>query len=260
MAALMENRTKALLREGKRVYGTAVGEYTSPVYAQLAAQAGYDYLMIDREHNAWNIQSLREMVRSCRARGITPIVRIPDMVPHWISQTLDLGAQGIMVPRVESRETVEVALQRMKYPPEGERGLAPGLGHSDYMPCDAAELVRHQNEHTMLVIQIESRVAVERVDDIVSVPGVDAVMIGPMDLSLSLGVVGQVDHPEMREAMQTVMDACERHGVAGGMHMGDTDLLVAWAGRGARFLTYGGDIGFVMAGLRGGIERLRQSK
>jgi 2-dehydro-3-deoxyglucarate aldolase/4-hydroxy-2-oxoheptanedioate aldolase len=178
------------------------------------------------------------------------------MVPHWISQTLDLGAQGIMVPRVESRETVEAALRRMKYPPLGERGLALGA-QIDYLPASPAAAVEHQNQNTMLVIQIESELAVDRVDEIVSVPGLDAVMMGPMDLSLSLGVVGEVDHPKMRAAMARVIEACNRHGVACGMHMGDLDLLRHWRDQGARFLTYGGEMGFIKAGLDAGIRALR---
>jgi len=257
MSTLKENRTKHMLAARECAFGTAIAEYGTPAYAQMAALAGYDYLMIDREHNAWDIQTLREIVRTCRARDITPIVRIPDMVPHWISQMLDLGAEGIMIPRVESRATVEAALRRMKYPPEGERGIATGIGNCDYQPCDAAEVVVNANANTMLVIQIESQLAVDRVDDIVSVPGLDAVMIGPMDLSLSLGMVGQVDAPPMREAMGTILAACTRHGVACGLHLGDAALLRQWAERGARFITYSSDIGFVQDGLREGIRRLK---
>jgi 2-keto-3-deoxy-L-rhamnonate aldolase RhmA len=184
-------------------------------------------------------------------------VRIPDLVPHWISQTLDLGAEGIMVPRVESRAAAELAVSRMKYPPLGQRGLATGVGHSDFVSSlDAQAFVDNANANTLLVIQIESARGVQQVNDIVSVPGIDAVMIGPMDLSLSLGYVGQLEHPVVEAAMGTIIDACNRHGVAGGMHMGNADLLRKWRDRGARFITCSGDLGFLEQGARAAIATL----
>lgn len=257
---LKVNRTKALLAQGQVVYGTACTGVRSPTWAQIAAGAGFDYLMIDAEHHPWSLETLAEVCRTSRAKDITPIVRLPDALPDWISRCLDLGAEGVVLPRVENPDTVALAVERMKYPPQGRRGLSTGGGHSDYLgTADPAGFIAHMNENTMLVIQIETAAAVERADEILAAGGVDAVMVGPMDLTLSLGVVGQIHHARMDEAMTAILRACERAGVASGFHTTDVEFLRKWRRAGARFLTFGSDLGFLTSAARQACQAIRDS-
>jgi 2-keto-3-deoxy-L-rhamnonate aldolase RhmA len=142
----------------------------------------------------------------------------------------------VMVPRVETRETVEAIVDAVKYPPLGHRGYGLRPIHTDRKPVAMPDAIAHMNDNTLIIIQIESAAAVEAIDDIVSVPGVDVALIGPADLSTSLGVPGDFEHPKMVAAIQAMVDGCERHGVAAGAHLPSVEAWKPWVARGMRCL------------------------
>ena len=195
MSTFHVNRTKEALRNGQAVVGTMVVEIRQPSVMQLLVNAGFDFIVIDNEHSPYSSGTIAELSQAARNLGLTPIVRVPDLAYPYLAQPLDSGAQGIMLPRVYNADQVKEAVQIMKYPPLGARGCAFGRGATDFKGAPLAETMAAANEQTMLIVQIETKEAIENGDEILAVPGVDVAFVGPTDLSISLGVPGQIDSP-----------------------------------------------------------------
>lgn len=245
------NRIKQALRNGQSVLGTMVAEIRQPAIMQLLANAGFDFVIIDNEHGPFNIETIADLSRTARWVGLTPIVRVPELAYPYLAQSLDVGAQAIMLPRVTDVSQVEQAAQIIKYPPVGQRGCALSRAHTNFRAGPVQEIMDAANGETMLVIQIETAAALEQIDQIVSVPGVDVAFIGPNDLSIALGVPGQSNSPVLVAAIERVMDSCQRHGVIAAIQMNDMKLATHWAQRGIRMLSYGAEVGLlVSAGLQ----------
>jgi len=170
------------LEDGKTVVGTMIVETRTPEIPRMMAAAGFDFIIIDTEHGSYSLDVLKDMVRAGKASGLTCLARVPDPEYHLIARTLDAGAQGIMVPRVETRETVERIVRAAKYPPWGERGYGPRSIVTDYERLPVRERVAELNEDTMIVVQVERKKAIDDIDNLLSVKGVDAALIGPNDL------------------------------------------------------------------------------
>ncbi|NOZ28211.1 MAG: aldolase [Chloroflexi bacterium] len=253
---MRDNKVRAALKRGEPVIGTMVAEMRSPAIALLFANAGFDFMFIDMEHGAYDLATVSDIIKVARLAGIVPLVRVPDGRYHFIARVLDAGAMGVMVPRVETREQVEQAVAALRYPPVGVRGCSTAKGNSDYRGGPLWEFTQHANENILAVMQIERKAAIEHIDDLLSVPGVDVALIGPADLTLSLGAPSPQD-PMVQEAIQKVVDAGKRHGVATGIHLRDVNGLKAWRERGMTMLTYSTEVDFIMTGARAGIAELR---
>ena len=169
----------------------------------------------DMEHGRCDIRLLEQMFASCRGSRIVPMVRVPDLNFAPLSRVLDLGARGVMVPRVETREQTEEIVRALKYGPVGKRGVATGIAHDLYRPGDA-EFFAQANDEIPIIIQLETVRAFENLDAIVSVPGVDVAWIGHYDLTVSMRIPAQFDHPRLLQSMDDLVSACRRHGVAPG--------------------------------------------
>jgi len=257
---MKKNRVKQALREGKTVIGTMITEFRTPEIARMMAAAGFDFIFIDTEHSPFTLETVVDIVRACRAVDLVCLVRVPDAEYHLIARALDAGADGLMIPRVETREVVEQIIQAAKYPPWGVRGYGLRAITTNYEKAEVGDWIEWLNENTMIVIQIERKRAIENVDQLVSVRGVDAAFIGPHDLSISLGVPGQFDHPRMVEAIQRVVDTCKRHNIASGIHVRDLQKLLYWKERGVRMLTYSTDVNMIMSAATEAVEELRKHK
>jgi len=251
------NAIRQKLQEGKTVYGTMLQELRSLAVVQLMAIAGFDFLFIDMEHGAYNMETVADLIKVARLAEIVPLVRVPDAEYHLIARVLDAGAQGIMVPRIESREQVERVVRYAKYPPDGERGCSVLKGHADYRLEPQLEFARQANRENMIILQIERKLAIERLDELFSVPGVDAAVLGPNDLALSLGIEEGMSNPVIVEAVDKVVAACQRHGIASGMHVGSVEVLRTWMAKGMRMITYSTDLNFLLGGARSGLAALK---
>lgn len=244
------NRIKQALRQGQSVIGTMIAELRQPSVVQLLANAGFDFVLIDNEHGAFNIETIADLSRMAVYVGVTPIVRVPDLAYPYIAQSLDAGAQGIMAPRISTAAQVREVVQMMKYPPLGVRGSALSRGYTRFKGGPVVEAMAAANEETLLIIQVETRGAVDNIEEIVSTPGVDVTLIGPNDLSIALGVPDQQNHPDMQAAIQKMMAACQRHGVYPAIHMNELSLAAHWAKQGMRLVSSSAEIGLlVKAGL-----------
>jgi 2-keto-3-deoxy-L-rhamnonate aldolase RhmA len=241
-----QNRIKHALRTGQSVIGTMIAEFRQPAVVQLLANAGFDFVIIDNEHGAFNIETIADLARTAIYVGVTPFVRIPDLTYPYIAQSLDAGAQGIMAPRISTAQQVREVVQIMKYPPVGQRGSALSRGYTQFKGGAVVETMATVNEETMLIIQVETRGAIENVEEIVSTPGVDVMLIGPNDLSIALDVPGQQDHPTMQAAIQKMITTCQQHGVYPAIHMNDLGLAVRWAKQGMRLVSSNAEIGLLV--------------
>jgi len=239
------NYAKAKLLRGEPIFGCAALGAPYPELAHAYAAAGFDFMLIENEHWPMTLESDQLLVRAGRAANLTVITRVPDAQYHLVARTLDTGAEGIVVPRVESPECAAEVVSWARFPPQGRRGCGPGPLLYDYETVPLPQALEHWNRNTLVVIQAESTTAVERIDELAATPGLDAIMIGPADLSISLGIPGQTDHPDFERAVERVAQACAARGIASGMFVGDPERIKRYLRLGLRLFSCGGDIGLI---------------
>jgi 2-dehydro-3-deoxyglucarate aldolase/4-hydroxy-2-oxoheptanedioate aldolase len=189
--------------------------------------------------------------------ALVPIVRIPTTQYHFVSRVLDMGAMGIMAPMVESADEARLLVQSAKYPPIGRRGAAFSIAHDDYRNDPIPEVVRSANSETLLITQIETGKGLENVDAIAAVPEIDVLWIGLYDLSNSLGLPGQMQHPTIQSATQTVLSTCRNHGKAAAVLVNSVDEGRAQIQRGFHLIAFGGDVWIYQTALKQGLDALK---
>ena len=253
------NHTLKKLQEGHPVFGCAIQQYRSAEIPRAFAAAGFDYVFIDAEHGGFGLETIQNMIDSAVHSGITPIVRVADLQYSLIARSLDLGAQGIIFPRVESPELLAQAISWTRFPPLGKRGFGVMAPQLDYEASSVEKVIEHLNSNTMVVAQFETRLSIEGMDDLLSVKGLDVAMIGPTDLSISLGVGGEFDHPRLVEAITKFIDACQRHQVAPGIHCRTVDQAGKWLQRGMRLVGAGGEHGLLLQKACEAVAELRSA-
>lgn len=254
---MIENKVKHLLKNGGTAIGTMITDTRTPAIAQVLASAGFDFFILDTEHGAYSMETVADLMLMARLAGIAPFVRVPDDDYPWIARTLDAGALGLMIPRVRTREQVERVVQYAKYPPLGERGMAAGRGNTQYRRMALADYAPKANEAILLILQIETKEAIEHIDALLSVPGVDAALMGPNDLSMALGVPGDGEHPDLTQAIQKVVDSAKKHSIPSGTHVRDMQNLKGWREKGMRLLMYNSDFGFIAQAGAAAVKELR---
>jgi len=240
------NTVKQALKEGKAQFGCNTSMLRSPEVPRILAAAGLHWSYLDSEHGGFDLETLQDLIRAANEAGLCPIVRVADLQYPLVARALDCGAQGVLFPRVESPELLEKAISWTRFPPEGVRGYGLQPTHVGYEAVGMPDIIAHANANTMVTLQIETKAAIERIDELLSVPRIDAVMIGPADLSISLGVAGQFEHPTLVAAIEKIRDACIRHGVAPGIHMRSLKLVQYWRDHGMLFLSCNSEIGFML--------------
>jgi 2-dehydro-3-deoxyglucarate aldolase/4-hydroxy-2-oxoheptanedioate aldolase len=237
------------LRQGDLLLGQMVLELFTPGIGQMLASCGLDFVIFDMEHGRCDISLLAEMVAACRGSNIFPIARVPDVAYAPLSRPLDIGARGVMVPRVETKMQAEDIVSQLRYAPVGRRGVALGLAHDLYRAGNADFFAR-ANEETCVILLLETVKAFENLEAIISVPGVDVAWVGHYDLTVSMGIPAQFEHPRFLAAMEELATVCRRHGVAPGFLPSTPELAVHWISKGFRALSLGSDIGVFMDGVR----------
>ena len=207
---MKENRVKRILREGGLALGTHTGGIADPQIVEIIGHAGFDAAFIDMEHTSFDLPTVQLMVMAAERAGITSLVRTPGFDPAFILRLLDMGVQGIQVPHVSDPETAREAVKAVRYPPQGDRGMAAGSRAADFGKTPLLEHMAKSNREVLLACMIEDMAAVERIDEIAAVEGVDLLAVGPSDLSRSLGVSGQPDHPRLIAAIDRVREAVKK--------------------------------------------------
>ncbi|WP_314140177.1 HpcH/HpaI aldolase/citrate lyase family protein [uncultured Plantibacter sp.] len=213
----------------------------SPIAAEIAAGSGLDLLLIDGEHSANTLESIQLQLQVVAAFPVCPLVRVPFGDAVVIKRVLDLGAQNLIVPMVSSAEQAAALVQAVRYPPQGVRGVGSALARSSrWNRVD--DYLAQADDSVSLTVQIESAEAVEQAEDILAVDGVDAVFVGPADLSASLGLLGQQGHPTVVSAVERVLDAAAAAGKPAGVNAFDPGMAEHYLDRGASFVLVGADV------------------
>ena len=241
MTLMRPNRTKTLLESGGIALGCGIQQFAFADIPAIYAAAGFDYSFIDLEHGSLDLESAQLLIRASLASEITPIVRVGELLYSLIARVLDAGAQGVILPRVEDPRKIEEAVTWTRFPPQGVRGFGIGGPQLGYRRHGFGEIISHVNSSTLVVMQIESAVAVERIDELVSISGVDIGMVGPADLSISLGIPGEFEHPRFLAAIERSIEACTRAKVVPGIQVRDLNSAKNWIRRGMRFVGCGAE-------------------
>jgi len=257
----LNNHVKARLRAGKPVLGISLS-VMHPELIKTISDSGFDWVLYDTEHGPWSIETVNDMIHRTSGSVASPIIRVVWNDMNAIKKALDTGTYGIIVPWVTSKEMAQNAVLYSRYPPEGLRGFAPGRPASAWdLPWN--EYLEIANDEMLIAVQIEREEAVEKVEEIVSVEGIDATWIGPGDLSASMGLRGQFFHPRVLKAMERVVEACVDAGVAPGIAAGGgvgrfgIDYVSKLIEEGFRFINVGGDLGLLGLGCREFLERVK---
>lgn len=251
------NRLKGLWAEGRPALG---GWLVLPgsSSAEIMAHTGVDWLCVDTQHGAIGYQESVHMLQAISTTETVPVVRVPWNEPGIIGKTLDAGAYGVIIPMVNTREEAEAAAAACRYAPEGRRSYGPGrsvlYAGRDYFP--------NANATVLCICMIETREAIANVDAIISTPGVDAVYIGPSDLSVSLGLPPGYDNeaPEFVQAVEAVLAACKRHNVAPGVHAGNAEVARKRIEQGFRLVQMCDDAGSMARGAAEALSALREGR
>src|SRR5579883_2192184 len=236
------NRVKQALAAGQVQVGTQLAQLRNPEVVRALGAAGLHWIFIDTEHGGMGIESVQDITRACLQSNISPIVRVADLQYSLVARALDCGAQGIIFPRVESPELLAKAVSWMKFPPAGIRGFGLGPAHIEWHFAGIPAVIEHANEHTLTVLQIETQLAFERREELLTVPGIDVVLVGPADLSISLGIPGQFENPKLIETIEAIRDACIAKGIVPGIHLRNLALAKFWRERGMLFLSASSEV------------------
>jgi 2-dehydro-3-deoxyglucarate aldolase len=242
-------QTKAKLQAGSAAFGgwVMIGH---PTVAELLAGEAFDWIAVDMEHTATDLSAFENICRAVEGSGKDVLVRLHSCDEVLAKRVLDIGADGIIVPNVCTREEAEQAVRIAKYPPEGIRGAS--LARCTDHGRNFSEYFAAHNESVLVVVMLEHVKAVENVDEILAVPGIDATFIGPYDLSASMNLAGQLDHPDVLGAQQRIVDACAQAGVPSGIHVVPMDRaeVERRVEQGFRFIALGLDTEFIIQGAR----------
>jgi 2-keto-3-deoxy-L-rhamnonate aldolase RhmA len=211
------------------------------------------------EHGNYNMETVADLIRGAKSAGMATIIRVPRLETFFISRVLDAGAEGIMVPMTSTKEQAEEIVRYSKYTPLGQRGFGNQTGQTDYRPLKTLDFMKEANEHTLIVAQIETREAIENVDSILSVEGIDVGLIGPNDLSISLGIPDQMGSEILTKAIDKVVEMAKKKGKATGIHIGNIEAIKKWRAKGMTVLAYSTDIGFMYNASKSSLEELKRS-
>jgi 2-keto-3-deoxy-L-rhamnonate aldolase RhmA len=253
-----QNKTLHLIRQGRPAIGMFFG-LASYDAAEIVSTIGLDWLLFDLEHGEIFFDSLPKLLSVTSASETTPIVRVPCNDPVYAKLALDKGAQGVMFPQVESKEEAVRAVRACKYPPQGVRGIGPRRAALRFSHGSVADYFEVANDETMVIVMIESKRSVENIDDILSVEGIDGIMIGPNDLAASMGYIESLPNrgTEIDDAIETILRAAKEHGVAAGMPAGGNhQLAISLIKRGFRIIEMGEDTDYLLRS-RQDLEKIR---
>jgi len=255
----IDNRLRLALDKNEQAIGHMVIEFATRGMPRLLEQTTIDFVVIDMEHSGFGFNQVSDLLSGFHKSPVTPMVRIPYAHYDWVSRVLDSGAKGIMLPNCKNVEEAQLVIDAAKYAPEGKRGLCGGIAHTSYLdPPDVPALLRYSNANTTIICQIESVEGVANADAIAALPEVDVLWIGHFDLSVSLGIPGEFQHPKFIDAVDQVVTAAKKHGKGRGVQPGDRKMAKEWMERDFNIISFGGDTWVYKAALLAGAKSVRR--
>ena len=244
----MKNFAKEKIKNNELCLGVGLRQSRTVDIGKIMATCDYDWLFIDMEHNSMDIDIASQISVAAQDAGITPLVRVPDFAHHHATRVLDCGAMGIVFPHVEDAETAEKLVSYCLFPPKGHRSMTGSLPQLNFKPTPIPEVATSLNDSMLIIIMLESPEAIENVDEIAAVSGVDVILIGTNDLCMEMGIPGEYDNLKIKEAYKKVIQACAKHGKTPGMGgVYNEDLMSEYIGMGMKFILSGSDLSFMMS-------------
>ena len=256
----MQNSLKAKLTEGDKPIGMFVGSGSAAV-VECLGRTGLDFIIIDNEHSPIEAETTMELVRAAEVSGLCPLARVREISRPAALKLLDVGVRGLIIPNVQSVDDVKQVIRYAKYAPEGERGFCPtrkdgwGFDTTESVP----ELMARINTETLVIPQCETVGALNAIEDIVSLAGVDGIFVGPFDLSISMGLPGQFDHPDFTAAIDRIIKACHDAGKFCLFFGGTPEAVTAGFRRGFDGMAYSIDTVALIKGVKADIEAIRKT-
>ena len=258
MKAMQQNLLKHVLRRGDVACGIFVTEFLSPGLCRIVANANLDFIVLDMEHGGIGIDEVKQQIAFARGTGVTAIVRVPILQRHLVATVLDAGAMGIIAPMIESRAQAEQLAAWCRYRPDGVRGIGFGVAHDGYGLGEIAPRTKVANENLLAIPLIESLAGIAAVDSILSVDGIDMAWMGHFDLTDSMSITGQFDHPDFVAALDRFLAACNRYEKPAGIIATSLEGARQRLQQGFRCLSYGSDVSVFQEALSDAIECVRK--
>ncbi len=253
--AAIKNRLKA----GEQLLGTMITTFASPDLVKILKNCGFDFCMVDCEHGSFTTREVSDMIGAGRGFGMPVLVRIPEIRREHVLHYMEMGASGLLLPNTESADQARKLVDYAKYAPLGHRGVSLSRPHTDFRKVNGPEYMASANAEIMLLCQIESQAGVDHIEEILAVPGIDAALIGPNDMSQDFGMLGQYGHPRMVAAFERVMEAAAAQGKWSGVHFGGAEPLKPWIQKGMQINMWNSDSGLLSLGAKA-ISELRGGK
>jgi len=254
---LNKNYLKKALQDGKTVFGPFM-KFADPAAVEIMGFSGFDFVIIDAEHGPISMQSAQNMIRAAETVNITPVIRVANNDEALILRALDIGAQGVEIPQINSKSQALKAVKSVKYAPQGERGVCRYVRAANYSSMDKFKYFKSANNETMIIAHIEGVEGINNLDEILSVPGIDVIFIGPYDLSQSLGIPGEVNHPLVTEKMKEVVLKCKESKVSVGTFADDVKTAKFWVSLGVQYMSFSVDVGILYEASKQIVKKLKK--
>ncbi|MEH7248161.1 aldolase/citrate lyase family protein [Neobacillus niacini] len=244
------NSFKEKIKNNQFVLGTMLSEISSPNIARMLKVGGFEYLIIDCEHGYFDYSQTAAIIGVANGIHLPVIIRIPEIRRELITKYMDMGASGLLVPMTGTKEDIEIVVKYAKYMPIGQRGVSTQRAHSEYNPPALADYFVEANNKTIIFAQIETCEGVSNIQDILSVEGVDAAIIGPNDMACDCGTPGDFNSPKMQENIDTVIAAAKAAGKPSGIISGNIPFLKECQEKGMTVFSCNSEVGMIISGAK----------
>ncbi|MCL2518765.1 MAG: aldolase/citrate lyase family protein [Oscillospiraceae bacterium] len=231
---------------------------SDPAFIEVMGFAGLDYVIIDLEHGPNTVQTAQNLIRAAQIAEIFPIVRVKEGCESVMCEALDIGAGGIQIPQITTKSEAEAAINRVKFHPDGQRGVCRFVRAADYSAKDRFQYFTDANK-SVIILQIEGKEGIANIDEILNVKGIDVIFIGPYDLSQSLGLTGQIDHPAVEDKMTEIVRKCAEKGITVGTFVDTPANAAKWRSNGVRYISYSVDLGIFYNAVKDLVKNLSSS-
>jgi len=243
---MRRNTLKEKLYNGEVAYGPFL-KITDPAVIEIFGHANFDFAIIDMEHGPISVESAQNLIRAAEIVGITPVIRVSSNEDSKILRALDIGAQGIEVPQINTKEAAQNLVNAARFSPKGERGVCCNVRSADYSKINQDSNLKNNyfketNEETLIIAHIEGLEGVNNIEKIMEIDSIDVLFIGPYDLSQSLGIPGQVNDKRVENKMQEIIDKAEAQNKIVGTYVDDIETAKKWMNKGVKFIAYSVDV------------------
>ena len=252
------NDFRATLKNGNSVLGLFM-KTCDPAFVEIAGFAGFDFVILDMEHGPASLETMQNHLRAAQTAGVLPVVRVSELDEVKIAQVLDIGAPCVQIPQIHNAQQAETAVRAAKYHPAGERGLCRFVRAANYSALWKSEYLDRANQ-VLVILQLEGKPAIENIDDILTVEGIDIIFIGPYDLSQSLGMPGEVTHPEVVKQMHFIADKAKTKGIVVGTFADSEEYAGKWLDTGIQYMAYSVDVAVFLQGCQQIVAKLSTKK